>query len=58
MKIGAIKSYRRRSRRSTAVPRRSLAAERAKLKLPFKPDHVTEEQVRLAVASLAAYENS
>lgn len=47
-----VKALVQKTRQKREANRRTLAAERARIRLPYKPEHVTEEQIREAVASL------
>lgn len=40
------------SRSRSQTPEEKFVAARRRLKLPYKPEHVTEEEVRQAVAQL------
>jgi hypothetical protein len=53
MKRVAVKAFLQHAQQKKAVEKRTLASERAKIKLPYKPEHVTEEQIKFAVAQLA-----
>lgn len=52
MKKAVMKIILRQREGKKVATKRTLTAERAKIKLPYKPDHVTEEEVRRAVAEL------
>ena len=42
-----------RRKQVRSVPRLTFAQERAKIKLPYKPAHVTEAQIKEAVRQVA-----
>lgn len=56
MKRAAMKLalHRQNERKTPLKQQRTLATERAKVKLPFKSDHVTLEELRQGMAKLLA----
>lgn len=53
MKRSAKSTYLVQSQRKKEVVKRTLATERAKVKLPYKPEHVKNQELKEAMASLA-----
>lgn len=43
-----------RQKQVKRVPQLTFAQERARIKLPYKPAHVTEEQIKEAIQLVAA----